>query len=196
MEPPRPVFPISLEIRQDGNSGRRLFGMFRYSQTATMSDRGRVRKERIEPLAFEFALGSPDHEINLIRGHNFDQPLASKGAGTLILDDTNEGLAFSAALPSEAEQPAYMRDTVLMVQGGLLRGISPGFTIPPPNVVPSAEGLEPEPGNPGVEIRVIRAAVLYELSLVTRPAYPGTEIDAREWKPAEPEATWRRPQWL
>ncbi len=194
MEEPRLVYPISLEIRQDGGA-RRVFGLFRYGQLATMADRGRVRKERIEPQAFRFALDSPDHEINLIRGHNFDQPLASKRAGTLVLDDTDEGLAFSAALPIEAEQPAYMVDTVKMIKGGLLRGISPGFTVPPPNVVPSAEGLEPEPGNPDVSIRVVRAAVLYELSLVTRPAYPGTEIDARAWQPEPETAPWRRPQW-
>ena len=29
-------------------------------------------------------------------------------------------------------------------------------------------------------IRVINAAVLYELSLVTRPAYPGTEVEERD----------------
>ena len=58
MEPPRPVYPISLEIRQDGNSGRRLFGMFRYSQTATMSDRGRVRKNELShsPLSSRWVL--------------------------------------------------------------------------------------------------------------------------------------------
>ena len=138
---------------------------------------------------------SPDHEINLIRGHNFDQPLASKRAGSLELEDSPEGLRFRAALPEEAEQPGYMQDTVRMVRGNLLGGISPGFNVPPRDVVPNAETLEPEPGNPAVSIRVIRAAVLYELSLVTRPAYPGTEIDVRSASPdLEPEP-WRRPRW-
>ena len=46
-------------------------------------------------------------------------------------------------------------------------------------MVPDAETLEPEPGNPGVDIRVIRQAVLYELSIVTQPAYAETSVDVR-----------------
>ena len=37
----------------------------------------------------------------------------------------------------------------------------------------------PEPGNPGVSIRVIKHAVLYELSIVSRPAYGSTDVDLR-----------------
>ena len=38
----RAIWPVELEVRQ---SGRVLSGIFRYGATATMSDRGRVRKE-------------------------------------------------------------------------------------------------------------------------------------------------------
>ena len=73
-----------------------------------------------------------------------------------------------------------MRDTVLAVESGLVGGISPGFVVPPRSRVPNAERLTPEPGNPSVLIREINDAVLYELSLVTRPAYPDTEVEHRE----------------
>ena len=72
-----------------------------------------------------------------------------------------------------------MGDTVRMVRAGLAGGVSPGFRVPPASAVADAEGLEPEPGNPGVQVRVIRQAVLHELSIVTRPAYSETEIVAR-----------------
>ena len=187
MEHDGPVF--DLEIRQRGG-GRSFSGFFRYGSTATIRDRGRVRKERFGKRAFQHAVDDADAEINLLRGHDFDEPLASKQSGTLRLRDTDEGLSFEARLPPVAEQPSYMVDTVRMVNAGLLTGISPGFRIPPRGVVPDAERLIPDPGVPGVQIRLINAAVLYELSLVTRPAYRDTDLDVRE---AERQAERQRP---
>ena len=144
-----------------------------------MRDRGRVRKETFGPRAFRFAVEESEREVHLLSGHSYDRPLASKRRGTLRLEDSDDGLRFEADLPEEAAQPSWMRDTVLSLEAGLVGGISPGFSVPPASAVPNAERLIPEPGNPGVQIRVIREAVLHELSLVTRPAYPATDIDLR-----------------
>ena len=65
------IWPVFLEYRQ---KGRTLSGEFPYMQLATMSDRGTVRKERFGPKAFQFAINSPDREINLLAGHSFDRP--------------------------------------------------------------------------------------------------------------------------
>ena len=192
-----PIFEAELEIRAKG--GRRsLRGKFRYGSTATIADRGRVRKERFEPRAFQFAVDDPEREIHLLRGHSFDQPLASKRNGSLVLRETDDALEFEAILPDAAGQPTYMADTVRMVEAGLMAGVSPGFRVPPATVVPDAERLEPEPGNPGVQIRVIRAAVLSELSLVTRPAYPDTEAAVRAMQTDldAPRPARRTPAWL
>ena len=62
---------------------------------------------------------------------------------------------------------------------GLIRGISPGFRVPPKSAVPDAEKLIPEPGNPSVMIRSLSALVLNELSLVTRPAYEASTAELR-----------------
>ena len=174
----RAIYPVALELRQEG-SRRTIRGRFRYGVMATMSDRGRVRKETFKPRAFSYAVDNADSEIHLLRGHTFDQPLASKRAGTLALEDTEDALTFTATLPEVDDQPTFMRDTLKMIGAGLVGGISPGFRVPPKDTVPGAETLEPEPGNPDVAVRVINAAVLYELSLVTRPAYPDTEVDLR-----------------
>ena len=174
------VFPVgALEVRQGGGGRLRIAGRFPYRATATMSDRGPVRKERFEPRAFRFAVEDTEREVHLLRGHTFDQPLASKRAGSLELADADDALSFEATLPDLAEQPAFMSDTLKMIRAGLVGGISPGFRVPPRDVVPGAETLEPEAGNPDVSVRVIREAVLFELSLVTRPAYPETEVDLR-----------------
>ena len=182
--------PTPVEIRQ---RGRQLVGSFPYGAVATIADRGSVRKERFASRAFDFSVDSPDHEVNLLRGHSFDNPLASQQAGTLQLTSTAAALEFLAVLPEESEQTTWMRDTVLAVRSGLLRGISPGFRVPPASAVPDAEELVPEPGNPGVMIRQINAAVLFELSLVTRPTYQDTTVENRA---AELDAARRPRVWL
>ena len=166
----------NLEIRE---GGRLLAGRFPYGKMATVADRGKERKERIEPRAFSYAIDLDDREINLLTGHQFGKPLASKKMGSLTLSDSDEALEFLATLPPAAEQPSWVKDTVLAVRNGLLTGISPGFRIPPPDTVPDAVVNVPEPGNPGVYIRSIKQAVLYEISLVSRAAYDESEIENR-----------------
>ena len=144
-----------------------------------MASRGRVRKERFTARAFRYSVEDAQREINLLVGHSFDRPLASKLRGSLELVDGDDALSFRAMLPPEGEQPSWMTDAVLAVKGGLMRGVSPGFNVPPAAAVRNAEELLPEPGNPGVQIRQINDAVLYELSLVTRAAYADSEIDLR-----------------
>ena len=169
----RAVWPV-LELRQEG---RTLLGRFPYRQQATIRDKGRVRRERFEPGAFSFAIEDEGRDIHLLSGHSFDRPLASRAGGSLEIEDSSEALTFRATLPPEGERPSWMEDTTRAMQAGLVGGVSPGFVVP--TAVQDAEVLEPEPGNSGVMVRRIRAAVLYELSLVTRPAYTETEVDLR-----------------
>ena len=119
----RAIWPVELEVRQ---AGRELVGKFPYGQLATMASRGSVRKERFSPGAFAFAIRDQSREINLLAGHSFDRPLASRRGGTLQLAEAPDGVDFSATLPIEEEQPTWMLDTVKAIRGGLARGISPG----------------------------------------------------------------------
>ena len=188
------VWPVSLEVRQEG---RELVGSFPYGETATRSDRGTVRKERFNRGAFDFALKDPNREINLLIDHSFGKPLASKRDGSLVFRDTPAALTFVATLPEESRQPSWVKDAVLATQAGLVGGLSPGFTVPPASVVQDAEVMEDEPGNPGVQVRVIRAAVLYEMSLVTRPSYKDSSIELRaEDTPTPPPNPFEAYRWL
>lgn len=182
----RSFYPVDLELRQRRQGGGVLSGSFPYNSLGTVRDRGRVRKERISSHAFSYAVNDPDRRIELLRGHNFDQPLASRTAGTLELEDKDHSLNFRAEIPPASERPAYMEDALKMVRQGLLPGISPGFTIPPATAVRVAERLIPEPGSPGVMIREVAEAVLYELSLVTRPVYRAADVQLRQDRPGQP----------
>ncbi len=215
-------FDAGLEIRGRGGGGRTLSGNFPYGKMATIKDRGRVRKERFSKGTFswqlkEFAKVQAElnaalaegieeaiselkesverRNVNLLSGHDFNRPLASMKAGTLKLTDSDKALRFEADLPDTDKQPSWMRDSVLAVEGGLAVGISPGFRVPQAGAVANAEELIPEPGNPGVSIRQINQAVLYELSIVTRPAYAETMVEAREGDHAATQAH-RRRIWL
>ncbi|MCD9146731.1 HK97 family phage prohead protease [Pseudophaeobacter flagellatus] len=168
----------SLEVRQQGGRPT-IVGRFPYQALAVIADRGTIRKERIMPGAFDFTLQDDTREVNLLVGHSFDKPLASKKAGSLEFNDTEEFLEFSAIIPEGAERASHVTDALAMLGAGLIKGVSPGFRVPPKDVVPDAEKLVPEPGNPGVMIRQLGALLLYELSLVTRPAYEASEAELR-----------------
>ena len=174
---------------------------------ATIGARGRVRKERIAPDAFGWQLerfeavqqelakavdASLDQarvellrqelerrNVHVLSGHSYDRPLGDLKSGTARISSSKEAVAFEVDLPADADMPTYFADTVKQIRSGLSGGISPGFRVPPATAVRNAETFEPEPGNPGVQVRVINQAVLHELSLVTRPAYSETDIDLR-----------------
>lgn len=201
-----PAWDGGIEIRQRG-SGRVLSGRFPYGQTATRRDRGRRRKERFAPGSLDFAVrewdrvneqlsaalgrNAPESEIaelrqaldrtdtHILRGHDFNQSLGSRSGGQARVSVTPEAVHFEVDLPDPAEMSTAVRDAVLEVEQGILRGVSPGFRVPPRSVVPDAEIDLPEPGNPGVTIRQINQAVLFELSLVARPAYSETDVEVR-----------------
>ena len=181
-----------LEIRRSGGVST-LSGRFNYGSTATIRDRGRRRKERFAPRAFRFAIEDETRQIDILVGHDFGKPIASRKAGTLQIADADDGVSFEAKLPDDP--PSWVVDAEKSIAAGLMIGLSPGFTVPPASVVPDAERFEPEPGNPGVKIRVIREAVLRELSVVTAPAYADAAVDLRaEHFGREP--TRRRRVWL
>ena len=177
------VYGGTLEIRRGGGRGQ-IFGRFPYGGTATLSDRGRTRKETIASGAFGFAIEDETREINLLVGHSFDAPLASRRAGTLEISDSPEAVEFLATLPEESRQPTWMRDAVLSIDTGLMQGLSPGFRVPPSTTVPRAQELIPEPGNPDVLIRRVNQAVLFEMSMLTRAAYEDARVELRDWQNA------------
>ncbi|MAT92864.1 MAG: HK97 family phage prohead protease [Halioglobus sp.] len=181
-----------LEVRRKGGSTR-LSGSFPYNSLATLSDggrRGRPRKERFAPGAFQYSVESGELDIHLLVGHDFGKPLASKDAGSLLLRSTDDGLFFKATISDEVLNTSHGKDAMSMLSAGLIGGISPGFRIPPERTVPNAETVEDEDPSEGTAIiRTVNDAILYELSLVTRPAYPDTTVEERNWQTSPDKLT-------
>lgn len=176
---------LVLEERAARSRARRLSGRFPYRSRATVHDGGRnggrPRKEVFEPRAFAYRVNLPDENIFLLGGHDYNRPLASRKAGNLTLSDTEEELSFVAMIDEETQGISWVADILRSLDAGLVGGISPGFRIPPQRAVPKAEEtIEEDPNDGDALIRVIFQALLYELSLVSVPAYPETEIESEE----------------
>ena len=167
-----------LEVRQVGGA-QQIVGRFPYGSLGTVSDRGSVRKERIAPGAFRYAIADTSRRIDLLVGHDFGKPIASRQSGTLEISESSEAVTFSATLPTEGLAPSWVVDAELAIRNGTMTGLSPGFRVPPRAVVPNAEVLIAEPGNPGVMIRQVNDAVLREFSVVTSGVYLDAGVDLR-----------------
>ena len=199
-------FDGSLEIRAKGE-GRVLSGKFPYNRTATVRSSGRARKERFasnsmswqvrefqklqgeladvlkssvdqarkELLVEQLEDALERRNTFLLVGHDYNRTVGDMRSGTLKVTHTAQAVELEAELPADGDMPSWVRDAVLAVKAGQLRGISPGFQVG----AKGGERLIPEPGNPGVMIREIQDAVVFEYSLVARPAYSGTDVDAR-----------------
>ena len=212
----RAVYEGELELRQSGRrlAGRFPYSQKSGDRMATVMNRGKVRKERIAGDAFGWQIREFEklqgelaatiesavdearvqvlrqelerRNIHVLAGHSYDRPLGDMLRSGARVTSTREAVEFEIELPPDGDQPGYMRDTIAMIRAGLIGGLSPGFRVPPRAVVPDAERLEPEPGNAAVQVRVIENAVLYELSIVTRPAYSETDIDVRQLEALTP----------
>jgi HK97 family phage prohead protease len=157
-------------VRAEGGETR-LRATFPYGRAATLSDGPRPRREIIAARAFAARIEAGE-DIHLLSGHDYNRPLASRAAGTLTLTDTDAALELEARI---ATGTSWAADFLAAHRAGLIRGLSPGF-----RVRPGGESVEERDG--GI-LRTVRAADLFEVSAVTRPAYPEAQIEARSWEP-------------
>ena len=93
-------------------------------------------------------------------------------AGNLTVTDSDDALVIEAQIDSGT---SWARDFLAAHGAGLIRGLSPGF-----RVMPGGERIERR--GAGI-LRTIAQADLFEVSAVTRPAYPEAQIEARNWQP-------------
>jgi uncharacterized protein len=181
-----------LEVRAGKGGSRRLSGRFPYNKVAVLSDggkSGRPQKEQFASRAFGYSVDAAnegDAIVHLLVGHSFDKPLASTDNKTLHLTDSDDALTFDATITPDLLEVSYVSDILALIAAGLAIGLSPGFRIPPKRAVSEAERITQEPVDPskgmhGAIIRTILAAILFELSIVTRPAYDQTQVEARNW---------------
>lgn len=185
---------LILEERAARSRKRRVKGRFPYNKRATLSDGGRTgkpRKEQFASRAFAYNVERQEVDIRLLVGHDYGKPLASRGAGTLSLLDDDDALSFEAIITEELQDASWVRDFFAGYGAGLIRGLSPGFRIPPRRAAPNAERVDEEDPAEGIAlIRTIFQALLFELSVVTAAAYVEAALEAederdesRSWTP-------------
>lgn len=164
--------PISFEIRAEGGATQ-LLGRFPYGSETTLGD---GRRERFAARAFRSRIDTGEN-VFLLAGHDPEKPLASTGAGSLTLRDGNDALHIEARVASTT---SWAADAMAALAAGLTKGLSPGFRVRSGGevVTRSADGL----------LRTVNAADLFEVSLVTMPAYDAAQISARSWALASDEA--------
>jgi HK97 family phage prohead protease len=163
-----------LELRAADDGGARLSGRFPYNSATEL---GPKRRESIAGRAFRSRIEAGE-EIHLLLGHDFNRPLASTRAGSLRIEDRDDALVFEATLGPEMAASTTGRDALAMIRGKLATGVSHGFIVP-------SGGDEVREERGGL-LRVVRAAELHELSVVTRPAYQHAQVEARNWGKACP----------
>lgn len=155
----------ALELRSEGGATR-LRATFPYGVETELAP---GRHEIVAARAFASRIDAGE-DIHLLSGHDFNKPLASRAAGSLTLNDTDAGLTIEATID---DATTWARDFLAAHKSGLIRGLSPGFRI--------ADGGERIERRSSGLLRTVTAAALFELSAVTRPAYPAAQIEARSW---------------
>ena len=146
----------ALELRSDGGATR-LRATFPYALETELAP---GRREVIAPRAFADRIEAGE-DIPLLAGHDWGKPLASRAAGNLTLRDGDAALVIEAEIDGGT---SWARDFLAAHASGLIRGLSPGFRV-------AGDGERIERRGAGV-LRTITRADLFEISAVTRPAYP------------------------
>lgn len=122
-------------------------------------------KEKITKGAFERALGL-GNDIHFLAEHDGNKILASTRNNSLELMEDDKGLYMSATI----SPTSFGKDYYTLIKDGILKNMSFGFSVIKDKWTKM---------NDGTYTRDISDLVLYEVSVVTDPAYPQSSISAR-----------------
>lgn len=160
------------EIRVD-SSGAKLHGYA--AKFNSLSENLGGFRERIAPGAFAKSLKTAD--VRLLINHE-GLPLARTRSGNLTLREDSVGLYFEAQL--DPNDPDVQR-VMPKVKRGDLSQMSFAFTdLTEPDERWSKDA-------DGSKLRTVREAKLWEISIVTFPAYPATSVEAAGLRQAQLE---------
>lgn len=151
-----------LELREAGEGAPQLVG-YAAKFDVWSEDLGGFR-EKIAPNAFDRALREA-HDVRALVNHDPSLLLGRTESGTLRLSVDSVGLRMELDLPGTQ----VGRDTATSVGRGDMNQMSFGF-----RTLGDAWNLEPTPAE-----RTITDVELFDVSIVTYPAYPQTDVALR-----------------
>tara|TARA_Y100000310_G_scaffold26152_2_gene24954 strand:- start:2023 stop:2784 length:762 start_codon:yes stop_codon:yes gene_type:complete len=154
------VFPLeSLEVRADDDAGPVIEGYAAvFDQLSEPLWFG--MREKIRSGAFKKTI--KEHDIRALMNHDPNFPLGRNKAGTLTLSEDDRGLHVVIQPPSTQ----WAQDLMVSMDRGDVNQMSFGFAP----VRDEVKQTEPEVV---IELQEVR---LYDVSVVTFPAYPQTEV--------------------
>lgn len=155
---------FGVELRAEVSDDGRLIGRAAvFGQIADMV----AHYERIGQRAFDRVLADATSDVRALINHNPAMLLGRQSAGTLRLRATDAGLEFEVDLPDTS----YANDLRALVARGDMTGASFGF-IPGEDTWSRARD--------GRRIQThLSVSGLRDVSIVTFPAYEGTEVHLR-----------------
>jgi len=131
-------------------------------------------REKISPGVFGRSLKN-NADVKALFNHNPSNILGRTKSGTLKLEDTPVGLRFYCALDKNSQAH---KDLYGAVKRGDIDECSFAFTVPPGGDE-WEDGTDEETGR-SIQIRTLKDVDLLDVSVVTNPAYPNTQVDARQ----------------
>jgi len=146
-----------IEVRADSRTATGYAAVYN-----SIADIGGYFNEQIAPGAFDGTLGG---DIRALFNHDTAHVLGRTIAGTLRLASDDRGLAVDIDMPDTA----MARDLAVSMTRGDISGMSFGFNV--------TKQTWDESGP--VILRTIEAVELFEVSIVTFPAYDATDVAVR-----------------
>lgn len=176
----RYVPPTEIRIVREADHAPRIVGHAAVFNQLS-EDLGGFR-EQIAPGAFTEALEKDD--VRALFNHNPDHVLGRNRAGTLKLVEDQRGLAIDINPPDTTAAA----DLLTLLERGDVTQMSFGFSVRP-------NGEEWEKRDNGLWVRTVKRVRLFDVSPVTYPAYPMTDVALRSLdvvrQLALPSGEWR-----
>ncbi|MGA7524640.1 MAG: HK97 family phage prohead protease [Acidobacteriaceae bacterium] len=154
--------PQRFEIRKAADGSRSISGTAVVFNSKS-EDLGGGLYEVIKPGAFDQSL-KDNPNVLILAQHDMSQPIATVSSGTAKVWADRKGIQYTAKLPNVS----WANDLAVLIQQGIVGQNSFGFSV-----VPGGDSYSIQPD--GTVLREVNEAVLYELSIVTAPAYASLE---------------------
>lgn len=165
----RELVSNSIEVREDDNGARTISGYaLKWEMKSHTMGYWKRFKEQFRKGAFSDSLTSDDQLA--LWSHDTSKVLGRTKNGTLRLSEDDVGLRFELDLPNTT----LGNDVHETIKRGDVDGVSFGFQMN------KQEWDEADPDN---IVRTVTKAKLVEVSPVAFPAYPDSQVSAREYDP-------------
>lgn len=163
---------LKLEYREDDNDMPRIAGHAAVFNSDSEPIYG-MFVEQIAPGAFKRAIDERQ-DVRALVDHDTAKVLGRTKAGTLSLREDSVGLAVEINPP----ETTVARDVVGLLKRGDVNQMSFGFTVKEEEFIRGG-------ASNGMDLRIVKDVDLFEVSVVTFPAYGDTSVAVRshsDWR--------------